>query len=178
MGGRACFSWPGQALTAVHLRAALAGVDGSQPVADVAAMPARVRQSLARLRLGVTLAGVLGGIAVALGAIGVYGVVSVGVARRGREFGVRLALSATPAGVRALVLREGLSLTLVGVGVGLGGAAATLQVIRGTLGGAATSGLEAAAIAAGVVIACTLAALALPARRAAAVAPVISLRAE
>ena len=169
---------PGRTLTGAEFRAAVATIDGTQPLADVATMSTRVRQSLARLRLGATLAGVLGGLAMALGAIGVYGVISVGVARRIREFGVRLALGATPAAVRRQVVREGLSLALAGVAVGLGGAAGAWRFAQGTLDGVGTSGVTAGAAAAGVVIACALLALALPARRAAAVEPIASLRAE
>ena len=110
-------------------------------------------------------------LAVALGTIGIYGVLSVGVARRQREFGVRLAVGARPSAILSLVLREGLVLAAAGLLLGSAGAAGAVRLAR------VASPVEQAhaplAFAAGLVLVlgCVTAALALPARRAAAIDP-------
>jgi len=117
-------------------------------------------------------------VAMALAAIGLYGVIAYAVARRSREIGIRMALGARPAAVVALVLRQGLGLAMVGLGVGaviaLGAAAVLSRALYGV------SVVDPIAWSATVVVLLTVAGLAnvVPARRAAIVDPATALRAE
>jgi ABC-type antimicrobial peptide transport system permease subunit len=169
---------PGAELTHADLRAALDAVDPTQPLADVSPMAERVARSTARARTSVTLAAVLGAVAAGLGALGLYGVLSVGVAQRLHEFGVRLAFGASPASVRTLVLREGLGLALTGILAGSGSATAVVAFARSAMTEASVAtGLgHLAGIA--IVLASSAAALWLPARRAADTEPLALLRSE
>ena len=96
-------------------------------------MPARVAQRLARSRTSTWVAAALAVLAIALGTIGIYGVLGVGVARRRREFGVRLAIGARPSAILSLVLGEGLALAAAGLLVGSAGAAGAVQLTRAAL---------------------------------------------
>jgi ABC-type antimicrobial peptide transport system permease subunit len=158
------------------LREIVASVDASQPLADVATMDERLDQILSGTRTSLLLAGVLTVLALALGGIGVYGVLSFGVARRVREFGVRSALGATPSALRALVWREGLRLTLEGAAIGLLGAALLSRAVGATL--FVASGTQAWPYALGLVLVLVSSALAFwrPARRAAGADPSAVLR--
>jgi putative ABC transport system permease protein len=161
-----------------EVRAALRGLDPEIPVAQVRDMPAVVAASVADRRLNMVLMTSFGVLALALAAIGVYGVMAYQVAKRTREMGVRLALGATPEAVRSLVLAEGMRLVAVGVGVGLLVALAAARLLRGLLFGvephdAATLALAVAAIVAAAIVACIV-----PARRATRVDPCVALRLE
>jgi predicted lysophospholipase L1 biosynthesis ABC-type transport system permease subunit len=160
------------------IRAAAGAIDPSQPFADVSTMQERLERSLGRSRTSLMLAGVLAALALGLGVIGLYGVLSVGVAQRLREFGVRLSLGSTPAAVRILVLKEGLLLTLAGVGVGVMGAAAVASVIRSVLHGTSVRDPRQYVLGAVFVMLTSFVAFWLPARRASATDPLIALRAE
>jgi ABC-type antimicrobial peptide transport system permease subunit len=108
----------------------------------------------------------------------VYGVVAFAVARRTREVGLRAALGATPGAIRAMVLRDGGRLAAVGVVLGLVGAVAAGRLARGLLYGVGVVEpvvLAAVPVLLGLV---TLAASALPARRAARVSPLVAMQAE
>ncbi len=169
---------PGTGLTHADLRAALDTVDPTQPLADVSSMAERVARATARARTSVTLAAVLGACAAALGAVGLYGVLSVGVARRLHEFGVRLALGASPAAVRILVAREGLGLAFTGILAGTGAATAVVAIARSSMADAVAATGTGHLAGIGIVFACSAAALWLPARRAARTEPVALLRSE
>jgi putative ABC transport system permease protein len=162
---------PGGTIALADLRSAVEAVDRSQAVADLLPMPARVSRSLARSRATTAIAAALAALAMALGTIGIYGVLSVGVARRRREFGVRLAIGARPAAIRALVLGEGLA--LAGAGMVLGSAVAlwAVQVTRAALPVDAGHASLAFAGAVTLVLAGAVAALWRPAGRAAAIEP-------
>ena len=89
-----------------------------------------VRELLERARTSLMLAAVLAVIALALSLVGLYSVLSFGVARRMREFGIWIALGASPGSVRRLVLAEGLTLTAIGAIVGLFGGVVVVQLAR------------------------------------------------
>jgi predicted permease len=168
----------GPEVVAPALRRAVAELEPAVPVGRVRAVAELVDDSAARPRF---VAGVLvafAAAAVLLGAVGVYGVVAFAVARRTREVGVRAALGATPAAIRRLVLRDSGRLAAAGVAIGLVGAVAAGRAARGLLFGVgAVEPLVLAAVPL-LLVAVTLAASALPARRAARVSLAEAMRAE
>jgi ABC-type antimicrobial peptide transport system permease subunit len=132
--------------------------------------------SLLPARVGAVLAAGFGGLGTLLAAIGLYGVIAFSVARRTREIGVRIALGAQPAGVLAMVMRQGFMLVAIGLVVGGILAASAGQVIKGLLFGVSTLDPIAWALAiTAMVVAAALANL-VPARRAMRVDPMTALR--
>jgi len=138
----------------------------------------RLRTALLPQWFGAWLGGVLGLLAFLLAVSGLYGVVAYAVARRTRELGIRIALGATSHDAVRLVLRQGIVLALIGVGVGLLLALAAGSLARGLLYG--ISPTDPLALVGSALIVLSVATLAsyLPARRAAKVDPMIALRAE
>jgi putative ABC transport system permease protein len=137
-----------------------------------------LRDSLARQRFNLILLSVFGVGALALAAVGVYGVISCGVAQRTHEIGIRLALGAGRRDVLKLILTQGLKLVLLGVVIGLGAAFALARWMETLLFGVRpTDPLTFAGIAA-VLSLVSLAASLIPARRATRVDPLVSLRSE
>jgi len=129
--------------------------------------------SFAMMMLGIAAA-----VALLLGAIGVYGVVSFIVSQRTREIGIRMALGARSADVRKMVVRQGLVVTLIGVGVGILGALALTRLMRSLLFEISPTDLLTYAVVAPALIVVATLATWLPARRAAAVSPAEALRSE
>jgi predicted lysophospholipase L1 biosynthesis ABC-type transport system permease subunit len=153
-------------------------IDRGTALTSVITMDEVVAESLAQQRFNALLLGGFSLAALALAVLGLYGVISFGVARRAREFGVRLALGAEPGGVQRMVLREGLALSLAGVGAGIAGAVALSRVVsRLVYGAAATDPVTLASVAL-LLTAVTLLATLLPARRAMRVDPAVVLREE
>jgi putative ABC transport system permease protein len=160
------------------LAVAINSVDSDLPLAGVKTMDQILGESLSFDRFGLALYGSFAALALLLANIGIYGVMAFAVAERAHEFGVRMALGAARGQVLSLVLREGVTLALFGLGLGLGGAYLAGRTMQSTLYG--VSALDVGAISA-VAIALLIAALLacyVPARRAAKTDPVISLRAE
>jgi putative ABC transport system permease protein len=118
-----------------RLRTAVASVDPTVPVKAVRPVVDLVSDSAARARFTMLLLATFAAVALVLGAVGVYGVVAYAVARRTREIGVRMALGARASDVLAMVLREGGTLTAVGVSLGIAGALATSRLLAGFLFG-------------------------------------------
>ena len=114
--------------------------------------------------------------ALALAGIGVYGLLAHGVATRVNEFGVRMALGASPAGVQELVLRQGLGLTLAGLGIGSIVAVAVVRLLTSVLFDVSPWDPFAWTGSALTLLAVALLASWLPARRAVRVDPVVALR--
>lgn len=164
--------------TVAHLRNVVAARDRTLPVTEIATAHAIVEHTLANPRSRTALAGGLGLAALLLASIGVYGMMSHLTGTQVREFGVRLALGGEPAGILRLVLARGLWLTVVGVVVGLGSAAIATRVLSGVLFGITPLDPWSYGAAAGVILACGSLAAWLPARRAARVDPLGSLREE
>jgi putative ABC transport system permease protein len=159
-------------------RDAVRSVDRDQPVGRLETMDALVAESLDTSRLSTMLFGVFGMLGLVLAAVGIYGVMSYGVIQRTREFGVRMALGARQSDVRALVVRQGLVLTGVGIAIGLGGAFALTRLMRTLLFGVTPSDPLTYAGIALVLGAVALVASYLPARRATRVDPLVALRSE
>jgi predicted permease len=132
----------------------------------------------ARTSFTMAMLGSASGIALLLGLVGIYGVISYVVSQRTRELGVRMALGASATSVRGMVVRQGLVLAGVGVGVGLAAAGAMSSLMESLLFGvSATDPVTYGLVAAALVAVATLASW-LPARRAAGVDPSTALRAE
>lgn len=160
------------------VRAAIWSVNGSLPLARVRTLDAILTRSLARTSFTLVMLAIAAGAVVLLGAIGIYGVTSYAVSQRRREIGVRMAFGAAPAQVRSLIVRHGMMLAAIGVVLGLVGAVFLTRAMTALLFGVGaldpvTYALAALAVALLVVVASYL-----PARRAAAVDPMETLRAE
>jgi putative ABC transport system permease protein len=160
------------------VQAAIHRVDPDQAVSDVATMDDVFSDSVARPRFQLVLLLVFAGIAVLLATIGVYGVVSYSVSQRTQEIGIRVALGARSGDVSRLVLREGLILGGMGVGVGLAAALATTRVLGSLLFEVTPTDPVTLGGVAGLLLAVALAATLWPARRATKVDPMVALRYE
>lgn len=161
-----------------ELRRAISGVDAGVPVSEIESMPAIVARSSARQRFATQLFALFAGIAITLGVIGIYGVMSYAVAQRQQEIGIRMALGASPADARGMILREGGRLAVVGIAIGLGTAAVASRLLGGLLYGVtATDPLTFAFVPAALAVVALLASY-VPARRATRVDPTTALRAD
>ena len=156
--------------------AAVHAVDPTQVVSDVVTLEHIKRESTASTRLRTALLVVFAALALALAAIGVYGVMSYAVAQRTHEIGVRTALGASPGRVLGLVLGGGLRLTLAGLAIGLGGALMLTRLLGSLVFGITAHDPLTLAGAATALAAVALSACYLPARRAARLDPLVALR--
>jgi predicted lysophospholipase L1 biosynthesis ABC-type transport system permease subunit len=163
---------------AASIRQAIREIDPEQPVYDVRTMDDVVERSLGQRWLNMTLLVSFAAAALLLCAIGVYGVIAFGVTRQRREFGIRLALGATRQAIAGAVVGRGLLLAASGTVIGLVLAALVARGMQSMLFGITPGDLASFAAAAGAVVAVALVASYLPARRAAAVEPAMTLRAE
>ena len=159
-------------------RAALQLLDPNLPMNDVRTLRSVIDGSLGDRRFFLNLLGAFAGIAVLLALVGLYGVVAYGVQQRRREVGIRLALGATPARVRAMILSEGLHLVAAGVGLGIVAALALTRVLQALL--FSVSPRDPMTFVAAPVLLTLAAALAcvLPARQAARVDPAETMRSD
>jgi ABC-type antimicrobial peptide transport system permease subunit len=137
-----------------------------------------VAQQLSETRFALTLIGLLAALALALCVVGLYSVISYTVSRRTHEIGIRVALGAQRGDVLKLVIKQGLKLALLGIGIGLASALALTRLLKTLLFNvSATDPLTFAGIAMLLLLVALLACW-IPARRAAKVDPMIALRAE
>jgi predicted permease len=153
-------------------------LDPELPIYGLRTMTERVDESLARRRFSMLLLSLFAGLALTLGTIGTYGVMAYQVSQGTRELGIRLALGATPGRLLGFVLREGMAVALAGVATGLAAALALTRAMRSLLFGVAAADPVVLVAVPGLLLTAALAACYLPARRAAGVDPVVSLRSE
>jgi predicted permease len=148
------------------VRSALGEIVPGAPVYDIRPLASRVADATAYARFSALLLTMFAGVALALAAIGIYGVVSFAVAQRTREIGVRVALGATRGQVVRLVVRQGIVIAGAGVLAGLAAALIATRVLRSLLYGIVPSDLATFAAIVVVLVATTVAATCIPARRA------------
>jgi putative ABC transport system permease protein len=189
MGQRGAFYFPTQmslvvradrapSAVASELRAVISALDRAVPVGAIRPMRTLIGDSAARARFTMVLLATFAGVALALGAVGIYGVVSYAVARRTREIGVRMALGARATDVLGMVLGEGGLLVAGGVTLGILTALAATRVLGGFLFGVTPSDPAVFAAVPALLGAVAIAACLIPARRAARVDPMVALRSD
>jgi predicted permease len=160
------------------LREAVAQLDANLPISNVRTMDKHLGISLLPARVTGAALGVFGILGLLLASVGMYGVMAYSVSQRTREIGIRMAIGAAASDVIGLVMRQGLTLVLVGTVIGLGGAFAAARLLAGVLYGGNALDPMTFTLVPLVLIAVAAVATFAPARRAAAVDPAITLRAD
>jgi putative ABC transport system permease protein len=160
------------------VRNIVAELDPELALTRIQTLEDRLDESIAPRRFILRLVGLFSILALGLAMIGLYGVIAESVAQRVPEIGVRMALGAAPSDILRLVMTQGGWMVVVGVALGIGGAIALRDSMASFVFGVPTSDPLSFVVAAVSLIAATLIACLVPARRAAAVDPVIALRQE
>jgi ABC-type antimicrobial peptide transport system permease subunit len=161
-----------------QIAAAVWSVNKNLPLARIQTLGEIYAQSMSRTAFMLVMLAIAGSMALVLGIVGIYGVISYGVAQRSREVGIRIALGARNSEVRRMFLRQGLAMTAIGIAVGLAGAFALSRWMSSLLFGVSPKDpVTYAAVSLVLIIAAALACY-LPACRATRVDPMESLRAE
>jgi putative ABC transport system permease protein len=153
-------------------------LDPELPVSTVRSMDQWLSASAAQPRLNAVLVAVFASVALLIAAIGVYGVLSYSVAQRTREIGLRMAMGAQRGNVLRLVVREGMLVSLAGIGAGIAAAIAVSRVLASLLYGVPERDPATFAVVAAALAVVALAACAVPAWRASKVDPIVALRYE
>jgi ABC-type antimicrobial peptide transport system permease subunit len=161
-----------------EVRQAIRSVSGSVPIGGERTMRDYYAGSLARTSFTLVMLAIAGAMALALGVVGIYGVIAYVVSQRTREIGIRSALGAEPRQLKRMFLLHGLRLGGLGVAVGLVVAAALGRSMSSLLFGIGALDPAAYAAAIGIIVAAATLASYVPARRAAAIDPMETLRAE
>ncbi len=156
----------------------LAGIDPTLPLAKVRTMEEVMSEAQSRPRFLTLVLSLFASVALVLAAVGIYGVISYAVAQRTREFGIRMALGAQPRSVQNLVIRQGLTLVVCGLLVGLACSLALTRFLSGFLFGIAPKDPVAFVGVSLLLGATAMLASYIPARRATRVDPLVALRAE
>jgi hypothetical protein len=160
------------------LRREILAVDPNVAISEALTVTEMTQNFFAPVRTAMGVLSYAGGLALLLSAIGLYGVMALAVSGRTREIGIRRALGAPAEAVASLILREGLSLTLCGIVLGLGSAAALTSFLSGYLYGVAQHDLRTFVVAASLLTGVALLACWFPTRRAMKVDPLVALRHE
>jgi predicted permease len=152
------------------------GMDAALPIVQLRDMAAVFGDSVSRQRFLSLLLGIFAAVALTLAAIGTYGVLSYLVTERRREIGIRVALGASGVGIMRLVLRQGLTITAAGIGLGILGALALARVVQTLLYGVSSTDPATYAGVGAVIFAVALLACLVPAQRAMRVDPLEAIR--
>lgn len=163
---------------AAPIRQALWSIDKDQPVFDVRTMQEVRAISLTLQSFSSVTLSVFAGVALVLAAIGIYGVMAFAVTQRTREIGIRMALGARSGDVLSLIVRNGMSMALLGVVVGLAGAFGLTRLLESLLFGVTPTDLVTFSVVTSTLLAVALLACYIPARRATRVDPLVALRYE
>ena len=161
-----------------EVRLAVWSVNSNLPIASVRTMQEVYEKSLARTSFTLVMLGIAGAMALALGIVGIYGVISYTVAQRQREIGIRLALGAQRGDVLQMILRQGAQMALAGVVIGVACAFASTRLMANLLFGVTTHDPLTYAAVAALLFVVALLACYVPARRAMRVDPIVALRYE
>jgi predicted permease len=168
----------GTAALGEEIRRAIRSVSPSITIGAERTMQDLYASSLARTSFTLVLLAIAGGMALLLGVVGIYGVIAYVVAQRAREIGIRSALGAKPGQLETMFLLHGLALTGVGIAVGVVAAAGLGRLMSSVLFGVEPVDPAAYAAAIGVIVVAASLAIYVPARRAATIDPIETLRAE
>jgi putative ABC transport system permease protein len=160
------------------IREAVQSIDKDQPIRAISTMKELVSNSVATRRMTLVLLGLFSGLALVLGAIGIYGVISYSVAQRTHEIGIRMALGAPRRDVFRLVVGQGLKLAGIGIAIGIVGAFGLARLMSSLLYGISATDFETFAGVAILLALVAMLACYVPARRAMRVDPTVALRYE
>jgi predicted permease len=160
------------------VRRAAREIDANLPLYNIKTLAANVDESLAQERLISALSGFFGLLSLSLAAVGLFGILAYAVSQRTREIGIRISLGAQPGAVLSMVLRQGLILTLLGVGIGLAASLGATRLLESQLFGVTPT--DPATFVGAPILLLTVALIAglVPARRATNVDPLIAIRQE
>jgi predicted permease len=168
----------GSASLLTEIRQAVWSVSRDVPIALERPMETLYAESLARTSFALVMLAIAGAMALALGVVGIYGVLAYVVTQRSREVGIRMALGAQRREVRKMFVRQGLRLSLIGLAIGLVAALALTRLMSSLLFGVESTDVVTYAAAVVVILGAAALASYLPARRASAIDPVETLKAE
>jgi putative ABC transport system permease protein len=160
------------------VHALLATIDPKLPVTHVESMDEFIDEQAAGISIASQLVGSFGFVALVLSAIGIYSLMAYSASQRTHEMGIRLALGAQRSVVIWMILREGLRLGLMGVGIGIAAALGLTRLLAGFLYGAVPADAGTLGVSSTLLTAVAMAASYLPARRATRVDPSVTLRGE
>jgi len=167
---------PSQLISSINKE--IQSLDPEIPAFEVKSMSDRVAESLGRRRFSTFLLGVFAVVALLLSVIGIYGVIAYSVSQRTQEIGIRMALGAAPAAILQMILRQSLTLVIVGICFGLMAAFGLTRLMSSLLFGVSQTDFVTFAVPPVVLLVVALVASFLPARRAGRVDPVTALRSE
>jgi putative ABC transport system permease protein len=160
------------------IRNQVRAMDPNEPVRRVVTMDERLSNSVAHRRFQMLLLGVFAAVAFIIATVGIYGVISYAVSQRTQEIGIRMALGAQAIDVLRMVIWRGMSLTLIGVALGLAAALALTRVLKNLLFEVSATDPATFALTALLLVSVAFIASYMPARRATKVDPLIALRSE
>jgi putative ABC transport system permease protein len=160
------------------VRTQIAAIDPEEPIYNVSTLDQTLSDSVSPRRFNMLMLGIFAGIALALATVGIYGVMAFSVTQRTREIGIRMALGAKRRDVLGLMARQALGVTWAGIAFGVGGACALTRFLASFLYGVQPTDITTFVMVPSALVAVSLLACYIPARRATKVDPMVALRYE